>query len=390
MASRSMVKINHIALFHASGSTTITVFVVALSIQTSDNDDSMVGAPVDGAKDSPAINTNARSESSSSTKAAIQSVGATRNTAATVPLLHDNNASAVAADNSDDDWLVQVFDRNAAAATFQSRDKDTSTIGNVVSQTKAAENKPETADGCGNVVPHTKAKESESVNGAGDGAARETMVGHLMPQKDEVAVPELVADGEATPIGGNGTANGSAGKNFDMIGRRPSAVAWEEEVAMISAEPVRDSLSLDSLAWDSFPSPPALQPPVPTSSQDDVPPSALPQSSHPGTKKWACLAIGLLTIVIAAALAGGLCGRKRCQWVLSVSTTATTTPIQPAVPDGIDPTGFLAFTTTEELYNAVDDYLNVTEGSSANSTQAAFMYGYPIGTWNVSHIKDFT
>jgi hypothetical protein len=38
------------------------------------------------------------------------------------------------------------------------------------------------------------------------------------------------------------------------------------------------------------------------------------------------------------------------------------------------------FTSTEELYQAVDDYLNAAAtGMATSMTQAAIMYGYPIG-----------
>lgn len=47
-----------------------------------------------------------------------------------------------------------------------------------------------------------------------------------------------------------------------------------------------------------------------------------------------------------------------------------------------------AFTSTDELYAAVDDYLgNLTY---ANSTDSALKYGYPMGSWDVSQITNFT
>jgi surface protein len=48
---------------------------------------------------------------------------------------------------------------------------------------------------------------------------------------------------------------------------------------------------------------------------------------------------------------------------------------------------FVAFTTTNELYVAVDDYLT---NSTSNATLSAIKYGYPMNTWDVSRITNFT
>jgi Mycoplasma protein of unknown function, DUF285 len=50
-------------------------------------------------------------------------------------------------------------------------------------------------------------------------------------------------------------------------------------------------------------------------------------------------------------------------------------------------TGPIPFTTTEELYSAVDDYLS---GNGANTTSSAITYGYPIGSWDVSRLTNFS
>jgi len=51
------------------------------------------------------------------------------------------------------------------------------------------------------------------------------------------------------------------------------------------------------------------------------------------------------------------------------------------------PTAPIPFTTTEELYTAVDDYLL---GGGVNTTTSAITYGYPIGTWDVAQLTNFS
>lgn len=60
-----------------------------------------------------------------------------------------------------------------------------------------------------------------------------------------------------------------------------------------------------------------------------------------------------------------------------------------AAQDAVAPvvTGPIPFTTTEELYSAVDDYLS---GNGANTTSSAITYGYPIGSWDVSLLTNFS
>jgi Mycoplasma protein of unknown function, DUF285 len=48
---------------------------------------------------------------------------------------------------------------------------------------------------------------------------------------------------------------------------------------------------------------------------------------------------------------------------------------------------FVAFSSTPELYAAVDNYLT---NPSSNATTAALKYGYPMGRWDVSQLTDFT
>jgi surface protein len=47
----------------------------------------------------------------------------------------------------------------------------------------------------------------------------------------------------------------------------------------------------------------------------------------------------------------------------------------------------VAFTDTQALYDAVDNYL---QNPSSNLTAAAVTYGYPIGSWDVSQITNFS
>lgn len=48
---------------------------------------------------------------------------------------------------------------------------------------------------------------------------------------------------------------------------------------------------------------------------------------------------------------------------------------------------FAQFQSTDELYVAVDDYM---ANSTSNATISAMTYGYPMGTWDVSLITNFT
>jgi surface protein len=48
---------------------------------------------------------------------------------------------------------------------------------------------------------------------------------------------------------------------------------------------------------------------------------------------------------------------------------------------------FAQFTTTDELYAAVDNYM---ANSTSNTTISAIKYGYPMGTWDVSLLSNFS
>jgi Mycoplasma protein of unknown function, DUF285 len=52
--------------------------------------------------------------------------------------------------------------------------------------------------------------------------------------------------------------------------------------------------------------------------------------------------------------------------------------------------GKIAFSTTQQLYDAVDAYLSEVEaGGFSNTSNVAVLYGYPIGKWDVSRITNF-
>jgi hypothetical protein len=264
----------------------------------------MVVEPVDG--DTTAVDIDAIARATEPSPSSMAAADGHARTADATAVLHGND---------DNDWLAQVLDRNMAAADRMRHDDDTTTIGNV--------------------APGTNKAETTTVGGNGSsGTATETLVGNSMSLKEAVE-PEI--------MGGDETMSPGivSDKGLDMDNSSPahdpptvSAVAWEEEVAMISAERMPNSLSLDNAIWDS----------LPPTSHDTVPTTTQAPFSHAGNKKWACLAIGLLTIVIAAALVGGFCGGERC---LPVSSAATTTPTSSSGPASKDPTtGFRVFTST--------------------------------------------
>ena len=105
----------------------------------------------------------------------------------------------------------------------------------------------------------------------------------------------------------------------------------------------------------------------------------------------------------AEVIRGAILSRRRmvflaCAVVLvivlvAVITSVTSSNRQPSVPSqaptpsptASPTTRFRSFETTEELYAAVDAYL---EDNSSNTTVAA-TYGHPIGAWDVSRIEDF-
>jgi surface protein len=95
----------------------------------------------------------------------------------------------------------------------------------------------------------------------------------------------------------------------------------------------------------------------------------------------ALISVGVLLAVTAVVLAS-VCGSGNCDGEGSSSSSDITTESTPRPP----PTK-RAFATTRELYEAVDNYLT---SLIANTSIVARTYGYPIGTWDVSTVKNFT
>ena len=60
----------------------------------------------------------------------------------------------------------------------------------------------------------------------------------------------------------------------------------------------------------------------------------------------------------------------------------TATPVDPTTT-----TPVVGIQTTKELYTAFDEYI---EASDPASTVAASTFGFPMGTWDVSKITDFS
>jgi hypothetical protein len=187
---------------------------------------------------------------------AIASAGANRNAAAAaaiVPMLHH--------DEGDDKWLIQVLDRNTSTCTaaLKSHGHHKSTIGKL-------------PDPTGNAEP------TATVDGGN--------LGQLLTFTMNAVEPKTRAAYTAPSMNLRGTlvTTSSVHKRPDKDnptqGPQPtSGMAWEEEVAIIPAKWVTDSLSLDSTMWDSWPPP----------SHSNVAPGNLTKSTHPRTKKYMSL-----------------------------------------------------------------------------------------------------
>jgi surface protein len=102
----------------------------------------------------------------------------------------------------------------------------------------------------------------------------------------------------------------------------------------------------------------------------------------PDCKFYICCFIVLL-IAIGAVLAG-VCGAGYC----GLDSSGEARTYRTTTPSGNE-SKFRAFTTTAELYQAVDIYiLSLTEDPMDSIVSQ--MYGYPISTWDVSLIKDLS
>jgi surface protein len=132
-----------------------------------------------------------------------------------------------------------------------------------------------------------------------------------------------------------------------------------------------------------------------------VTPPTSPPKEESSTRRWAwphlvwtlCLIIALL----AATALGGICGSGHCR-TRSEPQTKPKASLEPtttnaSLADSSNAT--VAFTSTQELYRAVDEYLAAGGGGqdaleSARHAHVSIRYGYPIGRWNVSLITDFS
>jgi hypothetical protein len=98
----------------------------------------------------------------------------------------------------------------------------------------------------------------------------------------------------------------------------------------------------------------------------------------------------LVCIVVGVVLLGSLLGTRPNRHSDNPSPAARTDPPN----QDHESSRPLSFTSTLELYNAVDAYLNATTAASDDADVAASVvartYGHPIGTWDVSRLTDFS
>jgi surface protein len=113
-----------------------------------------------------------------------------------------------------------------------------------------------------------------------------------------------------------------------------------------------------------------------------------------------------LLFIAAGIFVAGYCGSGACgggspptqpETVLPTTTQPTEPPTTPHLTPQTQPptqlptvpptTRFFVFTSTDELYNAVDQYLSA---EVPIESEVAEKYGYPIGAWDVSQIVDFS
>jgi hypothetical protein len=85
-------------------------------------------------------------------------------------------------------------------------------------------------------------------------------------------------------------------------------------------------------------------------------------------------------LIVIGAVLGGVCGTGHCSRDTSLPTVAAPTPSPGPTHE--------SFNSTDELYQAIDIYLLHLTEDPENSIVAR-TYGYPIGTWDVSQIKNF-
>jgi Mycoplasma protein of unknown function, DUF285 len=112
---------------------------------------------------------------------------------------------------------------------------------------------------------------------------------------------------------------------------------------------------------------------------------------------WQALVFLVLIGIVVGALVGGANNRPKSPIVpttltpSAVPTTAAAALVPTMTPTVILPNGKRAFTTTAQLYDAVDAYEAALQSNgSAEKSMVAKTYGYPMGTWDVSRLTDFS
>jgi hypothetical protein len=105
------------------------------------------------------------------------------------------------------------------------------------------------------------------------------------------------------------------------------------------------------------------------------------------------LALALILVSIVG-LAVGVSHRKSSQsqagTPVEPATLSPTTTAPTSMPIIVLEDGRIAFSTRQQLYDAVDAYLlEVESGEFSNTSDVAALHGYPIGNWDVSRITNF-
>jgi hypothetical protein len=122
---------------------------------------------------------------------------------------------------------------------------------------------------------------------------------------------------------------------------------------------------------------------------EPVDPAPSPRHSCAYYAYWGLALCLVIATIVGAAI--GVSNRKSNQ-------PQPATPVEPmmvaaaptATPLVVLEDGRIAFSTTRQLYDAVDAYLSeVQTGGFSNTSNVAVLHGYPIGKWDVSRITNF-
>jgi hypothetical protein len=117
---------------------------------------------------------------------------------------------------------------------------------------------------------------------------------------------------------------------------------------------------------------------------EDRKPKSLVLSLGGNSIKRIFILLCLVFLPVVAIVIGVVCGTGLC----SPDDTPVLSKQVPRPPPTKEPQ-YRSFTTTDELYQAVDVYiLNLT--GDPNTSIVSGLYGHPIGSWNVSQIKNFS